>query len=138
MEYCTDDDIQFLRANFSEEHANAARWAGEGMHCLGRDTPSGDPQADTERAMRAVRRAGSEATGVAPEAIDNLMTDAGFIIGVRREAAERHNPQFFDDAMRWRNASDAEKQRIQEEMRTSATYPPTAPDTRIGASMIQP
>jgi hypothetical protein len=116
MEYFTDDDIQFLGANFSEEHAKAARWFGEGSPGLGRATPSGDPQADTERAMRAARRAGSEATGVAPEAFDKLLTDALFIIGVRRKAAERHHPQFYDDAMRWRSASDAEKLRIQEEI----------------------
>jgi hypothetical protein len=63
-----------------------------------------------------VRRAGSEATGVAPEAFDKLLTDALFIIGVRRDAAERHDPQFFNDMMPWRNASDAEKRRIQEEI----------------------
>jgi hypothetical protein len=116
VEYFTDDDVQFLGANFSEEHAKAARWFSEGMPGLGRDTPSGDPQADTERAMRAVRRAGSEATGMRPEEYETTIVDAMFIISVRREAAERHVPQFFDDAMRWRNASDAEKRRIQEEI----------------------
>jgi hypothetical protein len=38
MEYFTDDDIQFLGANFSEEHAKAARWFGEGRPGLGRAT----------------------------------------------------------------------------------------------------
>ena len=116
MEYFTDDDIQFLGANFSEEHAKAARWFGEGMPGLGKGEPTDDPEADTQRAMAAVNAAGARATGLSPDSYEHTIVDALFIIGVRRKAAERHDPQFLDDTMRWRNASGAEKQRIQEEI----------------------
>jgi hypothetical protein len=125
-EVFTDEEIEFLRTDVSEEHAKAARWLRDGMPGFGRGTLSGDPQADTERAIRAAERAGSEATGIDPEKFHATLNDAMTIIRMRRDAAERHGQQWFDDFMRMRSdgtleryraASDAEKQKMEEDWR---------------------
>src|SRR5262245_49114238 len=112
MDHFTDEDIQFLRDNVSEQHARAAQWFADGMPGIQKRVPPGGglSQADSEQIVASADAAGARATGMSPTDLHATAVDALSIIGWKRTGADQHpGKPYFEDAMEWRSAPEAEK-----------------------------
>jgi hypothetical protein len=126
MEYFTDDDIQFLRDNFTEGHARAAQWFADGAAGYNQPALTDDKDGYAARARTAYNAAGAQATGTTPDEYDRTIVDAIFVISVRNIARDTHGQAYYDDMMRWRDAPDADKPAIDAEIQ--AKYPSSHSD----------